>query len=208
MHVATGSYDDSPPSLPAAATTSTCAFVKGRCPGELTAGGLGAPPGCVEPLCAVRFLSGATLVRSDVYSFIEHAAHVRVEQHGIFGEVAARDRALHDLQIHSRWAHVHNTQQGHRPESEQGDRGRMRRATGLVRAEEPLSQGGESQMARRVPTLCVAWVATHRASGCAAQSVSTHLQHAQRGAAVGAESAGVSAREAGRWHEGGVRVVP
>jgi hypothetical protein len=33
-----------------------------------------------------------------------------------------------------------------------------------------------------LPTLCVAWVATQRASGCAAQSVSAHLQQRERGA--------------------------
>ena len=38
-----------------------------------------------------------------------------------------------------------------------------------------MAKGGDSQVARRVPTLCVAWVVTQRASGCAAQSVSTHL---------------------------------
>ena len=38
-----------------------------------------------------------------------------------------------------------------------------------------MAKGGDSQVARQVPTLCVAWVVTQRASGCAAQSVSTHL---------------------------------
>ena len=35
-------------------------------------------------------------------SFVEHAARVRVEQRGVFGEEAARERALHDLQTSSR----------------------------------------------------------------------------------------------------------
>ena len=62
-------------------------------------------------------------------------------------------------------------------------------------------------MARRVPTLCVAWVATHRASGCAAQSVNTHLQQRGRaGRPLERASAGGCPR-GGRWHEVGVRVV-
>ena len=36
-------------------------------------------------------------------SFVEHAARVRFEQRGVFDEVAARQRALHDLQTSSGW---------------------------------------------------------------------------------------------------------
>ena len=32
-----------------------------------------------------------------VSSFVEQAARIRVEQQGVFGEEAARERALHDL---------------------------------------------------------------------------------------------------------------
>ena len=58
--------------------------------------------------------------------------------------------------------------------------GKASEATGARRsfwAVEPLSHipRWAEWVARRVPTLCVAWVVTQRASGYFAQSVSTHL---------------------------------
>ena len=87
----------------------------------------------------------------------------------------------------------------HRPESGQGSP----LSPGLVKhtrlscgtPQPQPKDGGESHVARRVPTLCVAWVATQRASGCAAQSVSTHLQ--QRGRGLGRARAPVAARPRG-----------
>jgi hypothetical protein len=38
------------------------------------------------------------LVRRPPKILVKHAAHVRVEQRRVFGEVAAGERALHDLQ--------------------------------------------------------------------------------------------------------------
>ena len=68
---------------------------------------------CLEPPCAVGSLfSGATFSQDVGSSFVEHAARVRVEQRGVFDEEAARQRALHDLQRRSGWAHVH-TQRGY-----------------------------------------------------------------------------------------------
>ena len=58
-----------------------------------------------------------------------------------------------------------------------------------------------------MPTLCVAWVATQRASGCAAQSVSTHLQQRGRGAAVGVLWATTGGCKAARGGGGAVDVL-
>ena len=72
----------------------------------------------------------------------------------------------------------HMPKRGHRPKP--GQLGLCAKAASRVARQGRHSlRRREPSGATRVPTLCVARVATQRASGCAAQSVSTHLQ--QRG---------------------------
>ena len=115
--VVTGSYVEgehqSEAELPAEATTITCAsqksgtYATSHSP-QLASGRAGRSAWLRRAaLRRVGLSSRATLPRRLVSSFVEHAARVRVEQRGVFDNEAARQRALHDLQRRSGWAHTY-----------------------------------------------------------------------------------------------------
>ena len=132
--------------LPAEATTITCAsqksgtYATSHSP-QLASGRAGRSAWLRRAaLRRVGLSSRATLPRRLVSSFVEHAARVRVEQRGVFLEEASRQRALHNLQRRSGWAHVHTRRKyggGTVPSQGKASEAASRGSPGLVEASRP-----------------------------------------------------------------------